>query len=70
MGAEALSPPVDQRGFAAFLYEEIAWPHVTLQFGGRVDHTNLSPNGEPSRGFTNPSASVGLLFRPAAANKR
>ena len=69
VGAEALSPAVDQRGFAAFLYEEVTWPHVTLQFGGRVDHTNLSPAGEPSRGFTNPSASVGLLLRPAAANE-
>jgi iron complex outermembrane receptor protein len=69
VGPEALSPPVDQRGVAAFLYEEVTWPHVTLQFGGRVDHTNLSPSGEPERGFTNPSASVGLLFRPAAANE-
>ena len=60
---------MDQRGFAAFLYEEMAWPHVTLQFGGRVDHTNLSPNGEPSRDFTNPSASLGFLYRPAAANE-
>ena len=40
IGAEALSPAVDQRGFAAFLYEEVTWPHVTLQFGGRVDRTN------------------------------
>ena len=69
VGAEALSPPVDQRGFAAFVYEEIGWPHVTLQFGGRLDHTNLSPNGEPSRDFTNPSASLGFLYRPAAANE-
>ena len=69
VGAEALSPPVDQRGFAAFLYEEATWPHVTLQFGGRLDHTNLSPAGEPARGFTNPSASVGLLLRPAAAHE-
>ena len=46
-GAEALSPAVDQRGFAAFLYEEVTWPHVTFQFGGRVDHTSYEPNGEP-----------------------
>ena len=42
-GAEALSPAVDQNGFAAFAYEEVTWPHVTLQFGGRVDQTNYSP---------------------------
>jgi iron complex outermembrane receptor protein len=35
VGAEALSPAVDQRGFAAFGYEEVTWPHVTLQFGAR-----------------------------------
>jgi iron complex outermembrane receptor protein len=68
-GAEALSPPVDERGFAAFLYEEVTWPHVTVQFGGRVDRTTFTPLGEPERGFTNGSGSVGLLLRPAAANE-
>ena len=67
-GAEALSPAVGQRGFAAFLYEEVAWPHVTAQFGGRVDHTRFDPAGEPRRNFTNGSGSLGLLLRPAAAN--
>lgn len=67
-GAEALSPAVDQRGFAAFLYEELAWPHATLQFGARVDRATFHPAGEPDRSFTNGSGSVGLLFRPAAAN--
>ena len=32
-------------GFAAFLYEEVTWPHVTFQFGGRIDHTRYSPLG-------------------------
>jgi iron complex outermembrane receptor protein len=68
-GAEALSPPVDERGFAAFLYEELTWPHVTVQFGGRVDRTMFTPAGEPERDFTNGSGSVGLLLRPAAANE-
>ena len=67
-GEEALSPPVEQRGFAAFLYEEVTWPHVTFQFGGRVDHQRFSPSGEPDRDFTNASGSLGLLLRPAAAN--
>jgi iron complex outermembrane receptor protein len=69
-GAEALSPPVDQRGFAAFLYEELAWPHVTFQFGGRVDRVSFEPTGEPDRDFTNVSGSLGLLLRPAAADDR
>ena len=69
-GAEALSPPVDQQGFATFLYEELTWPHVTFQFGGRVDHTSYEPNGEPNRSFTTGSGSLGLLVRPAAADDR
>jgi iron complex outermembrane recepter protein len=45
-GEEALSPDVDQRAVAAFLYEEITWPHFTFQFGGRIDHTNYAPLNE------------------------
>jgi iron complex outermembrane receptor protein len=64
-GAEALSPPVDQSGFAAFLYEEMSGAHVTFQFGGRVEHAAFSPQGDlPDRDFTNFSGSVGLLARP------
>ena len=70
VGAEALSPAVDQNGFAAFAYEEVTWPHVTLQFAGRIDQTNYAPLGEPEREFTNVSASTGVLFRPAAADDR
>jgi len=70
VGAEALSPAVDQRSFAGFLYEELTWPHVTFQFGGRADTNRFAPAGEPERRFTNASGSMGLLFRPAAANDR
>lgn len=71
-GDEALAPPVDQRGFAAFLYEEVAWHHVTLQFGGRVDHARFEPRGGslPARDFTEGSASIGVLFNPAFAGHR
>jgi iron complex outermembrane receptor protein len=68
VGPEALSPPVDQRSFAGFVYEELTWPHVTFQFGGRVERTRFEPFEEPQRDFTNFSGSLGLLFRPAAAN--
>jgi iron complex outermembrane recepter protein len=70
VGEEALSPAVDQRGFAAFVYEEVTWPHVTFQFGGRVDHSQYEPSGESNRSFTTGSGSLGLLLRPAAANDR
>src|SRR5687767_12348473 len=69
-GEEALSPDVDQRGVAAFLYEEVTWPHFTFQFGARLDHTRYEPLLEPARTFTSGSGSLGLLFTPAATNER
>lgn len=71
IGAEALSPPVREGGAAAFLYEELQWPHATLQFGVRVNRASFDPEGGlPSRDFTDVSGSIGLLLRPAAANDR
>jgi iron complex outermembrane receptor protein len=70
VGAEALAPAIDQSGFAAFVYEEVTWPHVTLQFGGRTDHTSYRPFGEPERDFSNASVSGGILLRPAAVDDR
>jgi iron complex outermembrane receptor protein len=68
-GAEALSPPVGQKNAAFFLYEELVWPHATLQFGARGDHTSFSPEGGLSeRTFNEFSGSIGMLLRPAAAN--
>lgn len=70
-GEEALSPPVKERGAAAFVYQELTWPHVTFQFGGRVNHASYEPEGGLlARDFTDGSGSVGLLFRPAAAQDR
>jgi iron complex outermembrane receptor protein len=68
-GAEALSPEVDQKGGAAYLYEEInTSAHVTLQFGGRIEHQRFTPKAdEPARDFTNFSGSVGLLLMPTDA---
>jgi len=69
VGAEALAPPIDQRGAALFLYEEFTWPHVTFQFGGRFDRTSFDPDSTvlPARDFNEFSGSLGLLLRPAAA---
>ena len=65
VGEEALSPPVDQRGASLFVYEELTWPHVTFQFGGRYDHASFRPERDrPDRSFDNFSGSVGLLVRP------
>jgi iron complex outermembrane receptor protein len=70
-GEEALSPPVDERSTALFIYEELGWSHVTVQFGGRINWAGFSPEGGlPDRDFTDGSGSVGLVFRPAAANDK
>lgn len=68
IGAEALSPPVDQRAYAGFIYEEVESPHATVQFGGRLDRASYEPTGElRPRDFTEFSGSVGLLIKPQAA---
>jgi iron complex outermembrane recepter protein len=70
-GVEALSPPVDERSTALFIYEELGWSHVTVQFGGRINWASFSPDGElAARDFTDGSGSVGVVFRPAAANDK
>ncbi len=65
-GEEVLSPPVDQTGYSAYLYEEVAASsHAQLQFGGRVERANFTPaQDEISRNFTNFSGSVGVLLLP------
>lgn len=69
IGEEALSPPVDQQGYAAFLYEEIESPHATFQFGGRYDRASYRPDeGLRPRDFNEFSGSAGLLIKPRAAN--
>ena len=42
-GEEALSPPVDQSGFAVFGLEELAFERVKFQFGGRLETQSYDP---------------------------
>jgi len=65
-GEEVLSPEVDQRGGAIYLYEELAASqHVQLQFGGRYERASFEPvTDEPARDFDNFSGSLGLLLLP------
>jgi len=69
-GEEALAPAIGQKGFAGFIYEEVGWPHVTVQFGGRVDRTKYDPAVGLARDFTEVSSSVGLLLEPAATKDK
>lgn len=59
LGAERLSPPVDQRGAAVFALEEVNLEPVKLQFGARYEHTGYSPMGAPARSFDGVSAAAG-----------
>src|SRR4029453_14696738 len=36
VGEEALAPPTTQKSLSGFLYEELTFRHVSVQFGGRV----------------------------------
>ena len=42
-GEEALSPPVDQNGFAIFVLEELDFERVKFQLGGRVETQRYNP---------------------------
>jgi iron complex outermembrane receptor protein len=42
-GEEALSPPVDQTGFAVFGLEELELERVKFQFGGRLETNRYTP---------------------------
>lgn len=67
-GEEALAPPTIQKSVAGFVYEELTFRHLSLQFGGRLDHTSFNPDGAAvgrddviDRDFTEFSASAGVL---------
>ncbi len=67
LGEEILSPNTTQNTAALFAYEEYHLGQSSLQFGGRFEHTNYSPDPLPDRGqlpdrtFDGFSGSVGVL---------
>jgi len=66
-GAEALSPPVNQRGLAVFLYEEANLRRIAFEFSGRFDHVSYTPQGNlQSRSFDAASGAVGLILHANA----
>jgi len=64
VGAEALSPPVNQNNFAFFALEEISFERLRFQFGGRVEHSAFDVQdplaGLPNRDFTGFSGAAGV----------
>ena len=49
MGEEALSPAINQNGFAFFALEELDFERVKFQFGGRIEQQRYNP-AFPERG--------------------
>jgi iron complex outermembrane receptor protein len=62
LGAEALTPPADQKSFAAFTLQEIDFEKIEFQFGGRVEHNSYTPDGLRHRSFTGFSGAAGVRF--------
>ena len=60
VGAEALSPPVDQRAVAVFGLEESEFEHVKFQLAGRLERNSYEPFGLRARTFTGASAGAGI----------
>ncbi|MBA3320708.1 MAG: TonB-dependent receptor [Pyrinomonadaceae bacterium] len=69
IGAEALSPPVEQNTFAIFSLQEVDFERVRFQLGGRVERNKYTPLGLPERTFTGFSGAAGMrvgLWRDGA----
>ncbi len=62
LGAERLSPPVDQRSAALFALEEVDFERVKFQFGGRYEHNGYTPTGAVARSFDGFSGAAGVNF--------
>ena len=66
-GTDVLSPEVSQKGFAGYLYEEIAVADgVQFQVGGRLDRQAFRlAQDAGARDFTSLSGSIGLSLLPS-----
>lgn len=67
-GDEVLVPSATTRGYAAFLYEELAFDKVSWLFGGRYDTQkveNLDPLGPAERDFSALSVAAGAIVKLA-----
>jgi iron complex outermembrane receptor protein len=60
VGAEAITPPVNQNSIAVFGVESIQLERAKLQFGGRIENTRYRPETGRERTFTGFSGSAGL----------
>jgi iron complex outermembrane receptor protein len=69
-GDEAFMPPNNSLVNSVFAFEEITWGKVRLQFGGRLDHSDIDALADPkfgpaqSKSFTTGSGAAGAVYRP------
>jgi iron complex outermembrane receptor protein len=69
-GVEAFLPPTDSLVNSAFIFEEVKWEQVRLQFGGRMDRSDIDADADPKFGparsetFTTGSGAAGVVYRP------
>ena len=66
LGAEAFLPPVGNLVNSVFVFEEIAFDQLTLQFGGRYDHQSSETAAGIDREFDAFSTSGGVVYQPTA----
>jgi iron complex outermembrane receptor protein len=73
-GAEGFLPPTDSLSHSFFVFEEVKWDKIRLQFGGRFDHSTVDADSfttewtgvthpAGSREFNTGSGSAGLVYR-------
>jgi len=62
-GEEAFLPPSVTESQALFAFEEITHGPLTWQFGGRVERTDIKAEGSGTKRTTEPSGSVGALWK-------
>ena len=66
LGAEAFLPPVGNLVNSVFVFEEIAFDQLTLQFGGRYDRQSSETAAGIDREFDAFSTSGGVVYQPTA----
>lgn len=62
-GDEAFLPSSITRSLAAFAFQEIQRGRLTGQFGARLERTKIAPDGRSGRSETDPSGSLGGIWR-------
>jgi len=63
-GEEVLVPSSKTKGYAGFVYEELAYKPVTYLFGARYDSQTVNPGtADPTRDFSGASGALGAIVK-------